>query len=840
MAELESAILELMGNKILIIIKVEEVESIAKGYIMAELDPPFCEVRYINSNIGYGVFATQDLSEGDFVLEYHGELISQSEAKLRDEKYDKEKEGSFIVYFQDKKGKRLCVDATHSKTMGRFVNDGWKEHEKNCFLRIVQCENKTHICLFANRNIKMGEEFRFDYDVPNLPWRKDSSSFKTSQLQSQHGRQKKRRKLKTQCGSCTGCVRIDDCSECRTCKNMKKFGGPGTFKQKCMLKLCQKEQSPSPSMSTPKLGLRSGGTDARSQEVPTTVQRKDEKAVIPSTQPVTKSRRIDGEHDDDFVSQETRAGSQSSTKKRNRPTSLPRIKLSHPKRSKKCLKYSVKTTRKTRAVCGRNTNTISPNESRTTDLISNNTRSNIYDFDTADEILPLESGSEDVENQTHCAERTSAPGQSSCKDKDTAWFEGPELVEEGGPNTEEESQNVSSQNDMTYLTQRKYSNSSRQAKLDGIIAKLRSKSVGLIENSTMPDLSSDDAFTKNKKISTKRQWKSDIFEKEDEVHGDRLPKRRNSEVQESQPIVKQSKVTANDGETVPVHAVARSANESVARTEPLDLSFISHRPVEQCVFPFIENRTQDAFDETTIIEPNTENSNGADTNSSSTTRFSLVQSYQQSLSNMVEYLEKRAARQDEDRPSSRRKLVKKLIRKKTRMEDLLNEVSENNENKDTSGSSMFPRRRKLEGRGASRMLQSLYKTLMIQTAECVQERLDETSFKLQVTFKQDENVNHGEEQMDEPDEEQESREANDDKPETWKDISVLVKYTAEMEKDKDEEDIKVKEQISSMVQFLDTKISQLQGEASDVHRILKKTIKKIKKKMLILSESQNT
>lgn len=41
------------------------------------------------------------------MLEYHGELISQSEAKLRDEKYDKEKEGSFIVYFQDKKGKRL-------------------------------------------------------------------------------------------------------------------------------------------------------------------------------------------------------------------------------------------------------------------------------------------------------------------------------------------------------------------------------------------------------------------------------------------------------------------------------------------------------------------------------------------------------------------------------------------------------------------------------------------------------------------------------------------------------------------------------------------------------------
>ncbi|XP_046563604.1 uncharacterized protein LOC124272470 [Haliotis rubra] len=253
------------------------------------------------------------------------------------------------------------------------------------------------------------------------------------------------------------------------------------------------------------------------------------------------------------------------------------------------------------------------------------------------------------------------------------------------------------------------------------------------------------------------------------------------------------------------------------------------------MFPFFEDRTQDAFEETTIIEPDAENPKGADTNSSDETRYSLVQSYQECLSDMVEFLEKRAAHLEEVGPSSRRKLVKRLTRKKARIEDLLIEVSEKNEKKDTSGSSMFPRRRKLEGHGASRMLQRLYKTLMIQTAECVQERLDETSFELQVTFKQDEDVNQGEEQMDVPDEELEGGESSDDKPETWKDISVVVKYSAETQSGKEEGDFKVKEQISSMVQFLDSRISQLQGETSDVHRILKKTIKKIKKKMLILS-----
>ncbi|XP_067686937.1 uncharacterized protein [Haliotis asinina] len=873
--------------------RLEEVEAIARGYIMAEIDPPFCEVRHINNDIGNGVFATQDLSEGDFVLEYHGDLISMKEAKVRNEKYETDKEGSFIVYFQDKKGTRLCVDATHSKKMGRFVNDGWKKHEKNCFLRIVQCENKSYICLFANRDIKMGEEFRFDYGVPNLPWRK-----------------KKKGRLGTECGICPGCVRTEDCSKCRTCKNMKKFGGPGTMKQKCMLKQCNKIMGASSGQ-----GLTPQNKVISNQKLPTSVKGKEEKAVNSSTQPVTKSKRTDHECDD-FVLQQKKTGSQGNKKRKNRPVSLPRIKLSRPKTSKKCLKYYAVPSRKTRQSSrnqsSRNQGTVSPKDSGTLNLIRRNTRSKVYDFDSFDEILPLKSGSQEVRKQTDSEEltpapgrsrytdkehssaprqssrkdrehmsapgqssrkdrehtsapgqgsckdnkltsapgkssskdkqHTSAPGQCSCNDKDTAWFETTELTEEPGQNTEEESQNVSSQNDMTYLTQRKYSSSIRRANLDGIIAKLRSKS-----DSYVKELSSDDAFLQDKHVSKKRRCRSNIFEKEDIAPGELLPKRKSSEVQENQQVMEESmacgghlserkksevqeietqcKRKGSSNETVPPEADNVSAIET--RSAPLDISVISHVPAESCMFPFFEDRTQ----ETTITEPDAD-LNGADANSSDATRCSLVQCFHQHLSDMVAFLEKRAAQQVEVGPCSQRKLVKRLTRKKARIEDLLIKVSEKN---DTSGPSMFPRRRKLEGQGASRMLQRLYNTLMIQTAECVQERLDETSFELQVTFKQDEELNQGQEQMVVPNEELECGEPSDDKPETWKDISVVVKYTAETQCGKEEDDFKVKEQISSMVHFLDSRISQLQEEPSDVHRILRKTIKKIKKKMLILS-----
>ena len=39
------------------------------------------------------------------------------------------------------------------------------------------------------------------------------------------------------CGHCEGCT-ADDCGSCKNCADMKKFGGKGRKKQKCLARRC--------------------------------------------------------------------------------------------------------------------------------------------------------------------------------------------------------------------------------------------------------------------------------------------------------------------------------------------------------------------------------------------------------------------------------------------------------------------------------------------------------------------------------------------------------------------------------------------------------------------------
>ena len=39
------------------------------------------------------------------------------------------------------------------------------------------------------------------------------------------------------CNKCTGCT-VKDCGTCKNCRDMKKFGGKGRKKQKCLRRQC--------------------------------------------------------------------------------------------------------------------------------------------------------------------------------------------------------------------------------------------------------------------------------------------------------------------------------------------------------------------------------------------------------------------------------------------------------------------------------------------------------------------------------------------------------------------------------------------------------------------------
>ena len=56
--------------------------------------------------------------------------------------------------------------------MGKYVNDGWGQ-QQNAVVRLIEHHKTPHLCLFARRKIKDGEEIKYDYgDSRNLFWRK--------------------------------------------------------------------------------------------------------------------------------------------------------------------------------------------------------------------------------------------------------------------------------------------------------------------------------------------------------------------------------------------------------------------------------------------------------------------------------------------------------------------------------------------------------------------------------------------------------------------------------------------------------------------------------------------
>lgn len=58
------------------------------------------QVKHIEGK-GRGVFALSGFQKGDFVVEYHGDLLEISEAKKREAQYSEDpKTGCYMYYFQ--------------------------------------------------------------------------------------------------------------------------------------------------------------------------------------------------------------------------------------------------------------------------------------------------------------------------------------------------------------------------------------------------------------------------------------------------------------------------------------------------------------------------------------------------------------------------------------------------------------------------------------------------------------------------------------------------------------------------------------------------------------------
>ncbi|KAM8933634.1 histone-lysine N-methyltransferase EHMT1 [Pelodytes ibericus] len=108
-------------------------------------------------SMGWGVRSLQDIPAGTFVCEYVGELISDSEADVRED-------DTYLFDLDNKDGEAYCIDARFYGNISRFINHlcdpnllpvrVFMSHQDLRFPRIA---------FFSSRTIVAGEEIGFDY-----------------------------------------------------------------------------------------------------------------------------------------------------------------------------------------------------------------------------------------------------------------------------------------------------------------------------------------------------------------------------------------------------------------------------------------------------------------------------------------------------------------------------------------------------------------------------------------------------------------------------------------------------------------------------------------------------
>ena len=103
---------------------------------------------------GKGVFAVQDIAEGDVVIEYVGEIVSWDEAQERHPHDPKDPNHTFYFHIDEDR----VIDAKYGGNSSRWINHAC---EPNC----VADEDEGRVFIKALRNIRAGEELNYDYGL---------------------------------------------------------------------------------------------------------------------------------------------------------------------------------------------------------------------------------------------------------------------------------------------------------------------------------------------------------------------------------------------------------------------------------------------------------------------------------------------------------------------------------------------------------------------------------------------------------------------------------------------------------------------------------------------------
>ena len=103
---------------------------------------------------GKGVFALQDLAEGETLFEYVGEIISWDEAQDRHPHDPSDPNHTFYFHVNEDK----VIDALHGGNSSRWINH-------SCNPNCEADEQEGRVFIKALRNIAEGEELSYDYGL---------------------------------------------------------------------------------------------------------------------------------------------------------------------------------------------------------------------------------------------------------------------------------------------------------------------------------------------------------------------------------------------------------------------------------------------------------------------------------------------------------------------------------------------------------------------------------------------------------------------------------------------------------------------------------------------------
>ena len=118
-------------------------------------------LRFDRSSIhAWGVFADEDITAGEMVVEYRGELIGNAMAEKREIQYEQAKIGSDYMFRIDHTS--VC-DATKQGNVARFINASC---DPNCYTQIVTLSGTKRIVVYAKKDIVSGQELCYDYKFP--------------------------------------------------------------------------------------------------------------------------------------------------------------------------------------------------------------------------------------------------------------------------------------------------------------------------------------------------------------------------------------------------------------------------------------------------------------------------------------------------------------------------------------------------------------------------------------------------------------------------------------------------------------------------------------------------